>query len=145
MDKFNILLDNNEVAKQIATLLNSYNRLTKLHTSQSILNSNIKYFIKEGIINSEMVVVGCVGAMLITTNAIYIKHLSIHNAFRKQGIATSLLKKVQISFPNIKYFYMDIRSDNYASLYLAEKEKFLITKIKPQIGYNIVTVGKING
>lgn len=143
MDKFQILLDKNEVAKQIAALLNTYNRLTKLHTSHSILTSNTKYLIKEGLLNN-IIIVGCIGVDILTNEAIYLKHLSTHIAFRKQGIATDLLKEAQKYFNNFKYIYMNIRSDNYASLKLAEKEGFLINNIKPQIGYNIVTVGKIN-
>lgn len=143
MDKFQILLDKNKVAEQIAALLNTYNRLTKLHTSHSILSSNTHYLIKEGVLNN-ICIIGCLGVDVLTNDSIYLKHLSTHIAFRKQGVATDLIQEAQKIFYRYKYIYMNIRSDNYASLKLAEKEGFLINNIKPQYGYNIVTVGKIN-
>ena len=144
MEKFTELLDEHKVANQIATLLNSYNKLSKLHTDQSIITSNIKYFIEQRLLNKEITVVGCIGVDMLYMNSIFLRHLSIHPLFRKLGIASSLIKKVQKYYYNISNIYMDIRSDNYASLSLAEKEGFLVVQIKSKTNYNIVTVGKIN-
>ena len=144
MEKFTALLDEHKVATQIATLLNSYNKLSKLHTDQSIITSNIKYFIEQRLLNKEITVVGCIGVDMLYMNSIFLRHLSIHPLFRKLGIASSLIKKAQKYYYNISNIYMDIRSDNYASLSLAEKEGFLVVQIKNKTNYNIVTVGKIN-
>lgn len=144
MEKFTALLDEHKVANQIATLLNSYNKLSKLHTDQSIITSNIKYFIEQRLLNKEITVVGCIGVDMLYMNSIFLRHLSIHPLFRKLGIASSLIKKAQKYYYNISNIYMDIRSDNYASLSLAEKEGFLVVQIKSKTNYNIVTVGKIN-
>lgn len=144
MEKFTALLDEYKVANQIATLLNSYNKLSKLHTGQSIITSNIKYFIEQRILNEEIAIVGCIGVDMLYMNSIFLRHLSIHPLFRKLGIASSLIKKAQKYYYNISNIYMDIRSDNYASLSLAEKEGFLVVQIKNKTNYNIVTVGKIN-
>lgn len=144
MEKFTALLDEHKVATQIATLLNSYNKLSKLHTDQSIITSNIKYFIEQRLLNKEITVVGCIGVDMLYMNSIFLRHLSIHPLFRKLGIASSLIKKAQKYYYNISNIYMDIRSDNYASLSLAEKEGFLVVQIKSKTNYNIVTVGKIN-
>ena len=118
--------------------------MSKLHTDQSIITSNIKYFIEQRLLNKEITVVGCIGVDMLYMNSIFLRHLSIHPLFRKLGIASSLIKKAQKYYYNISNIYMDIRSDNYASLSLAEKEGFLVVQIKNKTNYNIVTVGKIN-
>lgn len=144
MDKFVTLLDEYNIANQIAFLLNSYNKLSKIHTGYSILGSNITYFIEQGVLDGKTVVVGCVGVDIFGMNSMFLKHLSIHPTFRRLGIASKLLKKAQAYCFNMLNVYMNIRSDNFASLSLAEKEGFLVMQIKNQKDYNIVTVGKIN-
>jgi len=145
MDKFITISDNFSVATQIASLLNKYNKLQVVHTGYSILSSCTKYIIEQKVYNNSIIVSGCLGINYVNNNSLFLKHLSVHEAFRGSGIGTSLINTALFLNANIPNIFMNIRNDNLPSLQLAEKLGFLVVDYKMLTHYNIITVGKTNG
>lgn len=141
MEKFTVLLNEFLVAKQIAYLLNKYNKLNKQHSAKTILSSNTAYLIQQGITkNNSISVIGCIGKENIH-GTVYIKHICVHEHFRKKGIGYKLLSEIikTIESPMV---FMNIRTDNYPSLALAEKAGFLKVSCKSRYNYSLITVGR---
>jgi ribosomal protein S18 acetylase RimI-like enzyme len=141
MSKFTFIIDHINVAHQVACLLNMYNNLTITHTGPTILASCTNYIVEQEVVNNKLDVVGCVGILSTNENTTLIKHLCVKKNKRCVGVASRLLNTA-INSCTTDYVHMDIRSDNYPSLYLAEKLGFLIITQQPKQGYNVVTVGR---
>lgn len=141
MSKFRLVINELDISSQIADLLNKHNNLNVTHTGPSIAVSNINYIVEQGIVDNKLAVVGCVGLSNTTENTTLIKHLCVQQNMRNMGIATKLLNIAMHSITT-EYVHMNIRSDNYPSLSLAEKLGFLIITQRQKVGYNVVTVGK---
>ena len=146
MSTFCINLDKNSIAKQLAHLININNKLTRIHTVSSIFSSNAKYLLEFGGYNirnsnKEKVIVGCIGMELLQPNITMLKHLSVHNKFRNNGIASDLLNNAlkECTTNDVR---MRIRSDNYPSLKLAEKFGFVYLFNENLGDYYILTVGR---
>lgn len=143
MNKFTILSDNLLLGENIAYLLNKHNKLHVIHTGYSITYSPVEYIIEQRTFKNQIIVAGCIGIDKKRDDVAYFKHLCVHDHFRGSGIASKLMKAA-LKKETSKFIFMDIRSDNFPSLKLAEKEKFLIVCCKYLTNYNILTVGKIN-
>lgn len=144
MNKFTILSDNILLEKNIADLLNRHNKLRVVHTGHSIACSPVEYIIEPRIFKNQIIVAGCIGINKAIGGVSYLKHLCVHDQFRGLGIASKLVKAALKKEMSSKFIFMDIRSDNFPSLSLAEKEGFLIVHCKHLTNYNILTVGKTN-
>jgi ribosomal protein S18 acetylase RimI-like enzyme len=141
MSKFRLIINELDISSQIANLLNVHNNLSITHTGPSIAINNIKYIVEQGIVDNTLVIVGCVGLLLTTEDTTLIKHLCVHQNKRNMGIATRLMNTALGSITT-SFAHMNIRSNNYPSLSLAEKLGFLIITQRQKVGYNVVTVGK---
>ena len=134
MTKFKSVLSDLDIASQIATLLNTNNRLTKIHSAKTIIEDSTLYFIE----SYGPVVVGCIG-LLKTTPMDKIIHLSVHNDYRHQGIAKKLMQTV-LTNSNHDVLYMSIREDNTACLNLAKYYGFNPVAYIPRSTYNILSL-----
>jgi ribosomal protein S18 acetylase RimI-like enzyme len=134
MTKFRVALSDWEIAGQIALLLNQNNRLTKIHTAQTILNSPETYFVE--MIQSK--VVGCVG-LWRTAPMDKIIHLSVCEGYRSHGIAKKLLQTA-LTNSNHDVLYMSVREDNYPCLNLAKQFGFNAIAYIPKHGYNLLSL-----
>lgn len=128
----------NKWALSISYILNKYNNLTVTHSPQTILNSNIKYFID---LNEFGEIICCCGLKPINLVSDKIVHLSTVEEYRKKGLAYNLVKYV-INKSDKKIITMDIRHNNRASLTLATKLGFKLSNYKLKNNYYIITVTK---
>lgn len=143
MIKFEYIINNYYVAKQIATMLNKYNKLQKFHTEYSILNSNVSYIINQEYINNTFIINGCIGTQTIDNDTTIIRHLCVDERYRRKKIAENLLITA-ISKINTKYVSMHIRHTNMPSLTLASKFGFTIASYYQTDNYFILIVKKEN-
>ena len=134
------------VASQIASLLNSHNKLQKVYTSSSIKNNGTVYIIELGGFNmrhgdGERKIIGCVGLSKISNDVTMIKHLCVHESYRRQGVAKSLLDRA-IKLCNTDYIQMKVRHDNNPSLHLAEDFGFTYVYHENKPGYAVLVLGR---
>ncbi len=141
MSKFYININEVIIASQIAELLNTYNNLSIKHTGDSILANNTKYLIDQNIVNGIVKVVSCVGVQKVNEHTTLIKHLCVHHDLRRLGIASRMIQSA-INNISTQFVHMNIRSNNYPSLNLAEKNNFLIVAHRLKKTYYIITVGR---
>lgn len=111
MSKFNIALNQTEIASQIADLLNSGRQLMRQMTSRIILCSNISYIIElEG-----DKVVGVIGIEKKTDRVSELKHLCVHPDKRRQGLGLKLLKCAMNS-AGTEIVYGNVSIDNTTNI-----------------------------
>lgn len=124
MAEFYVSVSENDMATQIVSMINKYNKWSTKFSAQSILMTPSRYFVE--IENST--VVGCVSYLKECETLSKIQHICILPSHRRKGLATRLTT-IAIENSETEYVYMTIREDNLASLKLAESLKFLyITK-----------------
>ena len=123
-----------DVARQIAYILNTNNNLKKIHSINTILNSNNLYLIE--LFNWQ--VLGCVGILDIGYKN-KIVHLSVLNTVQKCGIGYKLLKTA-INISNKNEIYMQIRDDNVRSINLAYMNGFESTSFIEKRGYSLLNL-----
>lgn len=131
MAEFYVSLPEDEVAKQIAILLNKQNKLIKIHNKHTIMGSTIKYFVHlittDGAIHKP-IVAGCAGLLQENPYLSTIKHVSVLPKYGRQGVAKDLIQ-LAIDHCVTNTVRMTIREDNYPSLMLAKSMSFeYITK-----------------
>lgn len=88
MSKFILTLNSEDIARQVASLINTGDQLWIRMYPESILRSSIQYLIE---LDGEKVigVIGLEKQGLVTE----LKHLSVHPDYRKKGIGKKLLEK----------------------------------------------------
>jgi ribosomal protein S18 acetylase RimI-like enzyme len=142
MSEFYISITNEEMATQIAALLNSHNRLYKRHNTNTILNSNTKYFVE--LLSSPAIdkkVVGCAGLRQDYPTLSNIKHVCVDPIYRRFGVARKLMKTAIENSPT-DLVYMTIREDNKPSLYLAESLGFVFVTKEFKADHFVITVAR---
>lgn len=146
MEKFIIGIQPESVAEQIAILLNRHNKLKKQHTSSSILSSPTSYIISLGgnnvrHIDGEQKVIGVIGLQKTSRDVSLLHHLCVHEDFRRQGLASYLLKQgiIRCTTPLIQ---AHVRSDNFSSLNLCERHGFVYIQHTLAENYFILTLGR---
>jgi ribosomal protein S18 acetylase RimI-like enzyme len=137
MTNFFITLPRNELAGQIAKLLNENNKLTVHHTANTILTSRANYFVD--VVNG--IVIGCVA--LQKENALFTRqfHMCVHPNFRRLGIAKRL-SQAAVNSADTQYVYTTIREDNAASLNLNKNLGFTIIGGVWVNDHNVLTLVK---
>lgn len=144
MSKFNICIEEFNVATQIAELLNRHNMLKTHYNPQKILNNNVKYIIEYGGYNERTrdghrKVIGCVGLTTLLPEVTLIKHLCVDTFYRRKGVAKHLLISA-LRIVQSRYVQMNVRSDNLPSLYLAEKLGFIYISHTLNKDYGVLTL-----
>ena len=141
MDKFKFLVDEQRVAAQVAALLNNYNRLNIVHTKETILSSDITYLIKQLCVDGEQTVVGCIGLQKVDNLTTTLRHLSVAENKRREGIGAELVTNA-MQKARTRFVQMHIRHDNMASLSLATQLGFLAVSYDEKDNYYLITVKK---
>ena len=137
MAEFYVSLSDDQIASQIATLLNLYNKLYRTHTADTIKNSNSNYFVE---INRNEVV-GCAGMLQESPMMSKIYHISVKPEVRGKGVAKKLVCLALIHCPT-EQVYMTVREDNLASLRLAYTLGFVPLNKTWSRDHYIITVGR---
>jgi len=137
MTEFYITLSKEEIARQIAFLLNSYNRLYRTHHANSILSGTSNYFV-ETFCNK---VIGCAATDVTHPTLTKIKHVSVYEEYRARGVGTRLLDTA-INSCNTPHVYAGIRDDNIPSLKLFESKGFVFVRQDWKKDHYIITVGR---
>ena len=116
MAEFFVTLSSQEMAAQVAALLNMQNKLYKSHTASTVLNGAANYFVEiEG-----NTVVGCTGLLKEYPTLSKSFHTSVLPSHQKKGLGAKLLATA-IANCETEYVYGTIREDNPASLNLVAK------------------------
>jgi len=111
MNKFNLTVDTNNLADQIAALINSGQQLRYYLTRQSILNGRIQYIIE---MDREKVI----GAMALeqqNAKVTEMKFLCVHPNYRRQGLGRKLLE-TGVKNATTEFVYGAVRSDNEVNI-----------------------------
>ena len=123
MANFYTSLPVEQMAWQVAKLINTHNKLRTQHTSWSIMNSPATYF-------TELYgdkVVGCSAIIRETETVSRQFHLCVEPNYRRRGIARKL-KRLSLSHVQTPFVYVTIRQDNAASVALNMSEGFKYVK-----------------
>jgi len=125
------------MARQIAKLVNDYNRLYRKHSEYSVLKDRADYFVE--VVADK--VIGCVGLTKKHPTISEVKHVCVHPQYRRQGIAKKL---INLAMANCKtpYVYMTIRKDNLPSLLTAKSLGFVLVREDWRKDHYVVTVGR---
>lgn len=99
-----------EIARQIAALLNSHNRLGVHYTKETILAAKGDFIVQ----TMGPLVAGCVKVERQSYSMTEIKHLVVHPSFRRSGLAKMLVES-GINQATTPLIYATIRRDNTAS------------------------------
>jgi len=111
MSKFSLTISANDMASQIADLINSGKQLWYHLTSFSILNGPVKFLIE---IDKDKII-GVIGLEQKSGCVTELKYLCIHPDYRKHGLGEKLLRLGASSAPT-KFVYGTVRSDNYINI-----------------------------
>jgi len=111
MNKFNLTIDTNSLADQIAALINSGQQLRYYLTRQSILNGRTRYIIE---MDREKVI-GVIALEQENARITEMKFLCVHPAYRMQGLGKKLLE-VGIENTTTEFVYGTVRSDNETNI-----------------------------
>lgn len=138
MANFYTSLPAEEIARQVAELLNNHNKLRKRHTAQSIMSGRGAYS------------VDIVGGQVIACSAIIREneqitrqfHLCVHPDWRRRGLGRKL-KLAALGNVSTPYVYVTIREDNVASINLNTSVGFVFVK-KDWVGdHYVLTLGRM--
>lgn len=119
MAEFYVSLSSYEMAKQIAAMINQYNRWATNFSAYSIYHSASRYFVE---IEGDKVV-GCAGSVQDYPTLTKIQHICVLPSHRRRGIAVRL-SELAIVNSDTEYVYMTIREDNIPSIRMAEAMDF---------------------
>jgi len=137
MADFYISMSSDEIAAQIAGLLNHHNKLTRTHNRHSIQRSPANYFVE---VDKDKVI-GCAASLKTSQNLSTIKHICVHPDYRQQGIAKKLAA-LAIEKSSTEYVNMTIRHDNIPSQLMAKSLGFVFVERKPAGDHDIIMVGR---
>ena len=140
MATFYTSLSKEEMAIQIATLLNQANRLLKVHSKATILNSHSIYFVEI----CEKNVVGCVALTKVSATYSMVHHASVRPEYRKKGVGKKLLS-LAVNQCETPMVYGRIRDDNVPSLKMSFSVGFKFIQKEPKQNYNLILVGRTGG
>jgi ribosomal protein S18 acetylase RimI-like enzyme len=111
MSKFILTLDTNNLAGQIAGLINAGGQLKFLASRNSILCNSTRYLIE---LHKDKVI-GTIGLEKCNQFVTEMKHLCVHPEYRRQGLGKKLLERgVQSSLTEI--VFGTVRSDNAVNI-----------------------------
>lgn len=137
MTGFYLSLSDDQIANQIAMLLNNYNRLTKLHNNNTIKYNKAKYFIE---LHGDLVI-ACAGLTQTGLEISKIHHIAVRPEFRKQGLGRKLVT-VALNHCVTSHVFMTIRDDNIPSLKLARSLGFSMLNYIWREDHYILIVGR---
>jgi ribosomal protein S18 acetylase RimI-like enzyme len=124
MAEFYVSVSEQDMAVQIANMLNQYNKWTTKFSAQSLLMTPARYFVEL----ENTIVVGCASHLREYETLTKIQHICVLPTYQRRGIAKRLTN-LAIDHAETEFVCMTIREDNVASLKLAQSLGFkYITK-----------------
>jgi ribosomal protein S18 acetylase RimI-like enzyme len=114
MAEFYVSVSEQDMAMQIADMLNRYNGWATRFSAQSLLMTPARYFVEL----ENTIVVGCASHLKEYETLTKIQHICVLPSHRRRGIAARLTE-LAIDNSETEFVYMTIREDNAASLKLA--------------------------
>jgi len=111
MNTFNLTVDTDNLADQIAALINSGQQLRYNLTRQSILNGRTQYIVE---MDREKVI-GVIALEQESARVMEMKFLCVHPNYRRQGLGKKLLE-VGIKNVTTEFVYGAVRSDNWTNI-----------------------------
>jgi GNAT superfamily N-acetyltransferase len=138
MANFYMTLPADEIARQVAQLINDHNQLRKKHTAYTILASPATYFVD--VVAGR--VVACSAMIKETVEATRLFHLCVHPDYRGKGIARKLKEQV-LKHVETPYVYVTIREDNVVSIHLNESMGFREVKREWVGDHNVLTLARL--
>lgn len=109
-----------EIAKQVADLINSYNSLATVRTSQGILNGKVNYVVE----THGKYVIGVAGIEKVSYQLSELKHMVVHPDWRGKGLGSFVAKRA-LRICETPSVYATVRTTNKASIRTLEKLEFL--------------------
>ena len=140
MAEFYVSLSNNEMAAQIAGLINTHNQLYKKHTIYSVLNSAAKYFVE--VINDK--VIGCTALIKEEEDLNRNFHTCVSPEFRRRGIARKL-KLLAIQNCDTSYIFSTVREDNIPSINMNLSLGYIFVNKTWSRDHYVLTLGRRGG
>lgn len=146
MSKFVINLDQNSISNQIASLINSNNKLKQHYTPSLVMSNAVTYCLELGGYNERFsdkkrLITGVVGCSLLSREVTLIRHLCVHDQYRNRGLATSLLKQA-IANCSTKIIQIRVRNDNVPCLNLTERLGFKYIYHETMNNYHVLVLGR---
>jgi len=111
MSKFILSMTKNNIASQIAHLLNIGNQFYYTIMPYHILHNDIRYLIE---LDRDRVI-GVIGLQVKNQYVTELKHLAVHPQYRRRGIGKKLLE-MGIKFATTPYVYGVVRSINSTNI-----------------------------
>lgn len=137
MAEFYTAISAEEIARQIADMLNAHNKLTLIHTMPGLIQAHGKYFIEI----DKKKVIACQALQKESDNLTKLYHSCVLPEYRRQGIAKRLLQ-IAIQNSPTPYVYATIRGDNEASLNMVKALGFVVAKTEWNKDHQVITVGR---
>lgn len=113
-------ISHQEIANQIADLINSYNSLATMRTSHDILNGNVRYVVE----THGKFVIGLAGIEKVSYQLSELKHMVVHPDWRGKGLG-SFVSKRALQLCETPSVYATVKITNKASIRALEKIEFL--------------------
>lgn len=113
-------ISHQEIAKQVAALINSYSSLAMVRTHQNILDGKINYVIE----THGKYVIGVAGIEKVSYQLSELKHMVVHPDWRGKGLGPFVAKRA-LQICETPSVYATVRSTNEASIRALEKLEFL--------------------
>jgi len=127
-----------EQATTISELLNKNNKLINQYNPHTILHSPVNYLV---LFSSppENAIIACIGYETLNPGESVLRHLCVHEKYRRQGLGSFLTLKAieRVNTPKVLAY---IRNDNVNSLSLAESLGFMCTGWKKVEDHAVLTV-----
>ena len=113
-------ISHQEIAKQVAALINSYNSLAMVRTSQGILDGKVNYVVE----THGKYVIGVAGIEKVSYQLSELKHMVVHRDWRGKGLGSFVAKRA-LQICETPSVYATVRTTNKASIRTLEKLEFL--------------------
>lgn len=137
MSEFYISLPAEQIAEQIAQLVNKYNKLYKRHNAYSIINSPAKYFIE---VHGDKIV-GCTALLKEEPKLSRNFHTCVDPDFRRRGIAKKL-KLMAINNCETEFIFSTVREDNIPSIRMNQSLGYVFVKKEWSRDHYVITFGR---
>jgi len=111
MNKFSLTIDANDIANQIAALINNGKQVWYHLTAFSILDGPVKFLIEI----SKDKVVGVIGLEQKNNYVTELKYLCVHPDYRRCGLGKKMLH-LGAKSTSTKFVYGTVRSDNHINI-----------------------------
>lgn len=124
MGKFILTVSYEDLVAQVTNLVNRGGQLKYYLTQESVKYSPVKYLIE---LHKDRVI-GTIGLHQHNSKVTELKHLCVHQDYRRQGLGKKLLEK-GVKAAHTEFVYGAVRSDNF-------------TNIRNNIRIGMVPIGK---